>query len=237
MSVVTFHLEVFDGPLDLLLHLLSKNKVEISDIPIADILEQYLEYIKQMRAFDLDVASEFITMAAQLMFIKSKMLLPAPESDGREDPRMALAEALYEYQKVKELGAYLDTRADFGKNIFIKQPETLERKPQTEYQCSIDRLLKAVEAVFERNAYRLPPPVSAFAEVIGGPEISVDEKVDMLSRQLRRQKKIKLEDIFLSAGSRTEIVAFFLAVLELLKIKSVVLTEHQDGYILTDSGE
>ena len=76
MKEVTFHLEVFDGPLDLLLHLLSKNKVEIQDIPIAEILDQYLSYIRQMQEFDLEIASEFITMAAQLMYIKSKMLLP-----------------------------------------------------------------------------------------------------------------------------------------------------------------
>ena len=87
MKEVTFHLEVFDGPLDLLLHLLSKNKVEIQDIPIADILEQYLSYIRQMQEFDLEIASEFITMAAQLMYIKSKMLLPVYAEEPQEDPR------------------------------------------------------------------------------------------------------------------------------------------------------
>ena len=85
MKEVTFHLEVFDGPLDLLLHLLSKNKVEIKDIPIASILDQYLEYIRQMKEFDLEVASEFITMAAQLMYIKSKMLLPQEEPEDTEE--------------------------------------------------------------------------------------------------------------------------------------------------------
>ena len=90
MKEVTFHLEVFDGPLDLLLHLLSKNKVEIKDIPIAAILDQYLEYIRRMQEFDMEVASEFITMAAQLMYIKSKMLLPVYEDTAEEDPRAGL---------------------------------------------------------------------------------------------------------------------------------------------------
>ena len=98
MKEVTFHLEVFDGPLDLLLHLLSKNKVEITDIPIAEILEQYLAYIRQMQEFDLEVASEFITMAAQLMYIKSKMLLPVYQDEEADDPRAGLVEALLEYR-------------------------------------------------------------------------------------------------------------------------------------------
>ena len=116
MKEVTFHLEVFDGPLDLLLHLLSKNKVEIKDIPIASILDQYLEYIRQMKEFDLEVASEFITMAAQLMYIKSKMLLPVYEDENQEDPRASLVEALLEYQRIKEAGSVLSLRAQIGRD-------------------------------------------------------------------------------------------------------------------------
>jgi segregation and condensation protein A len=128
MKEVTFHLEVFDGPLDLLLHLLSKNKVEIKDIPIAVILEQYLEYIRQMQEFDLEVASEFITMAAQLMYIKSKMLLPVYEDDNEEDPRAGLVEALLEYQRIKEAGSALSLRAQIGRDIFVKGQEQLEKE-------------------------------------------------------------------------------------------------------------
>ena len=120
MKEVTFHLEVFDGPLDLLLHLLSKNKVEIKDIPIASILDQYLEYIRQMKEFDLEVASEFITMAAQLMFIKSKMLLPVYEDENEEDPRASLVEALLEYQRIKEAGSVLSLRAQIGVDLLYE---------------------------------------------------------------------------------------------------------------------
>ena len=127
MKEVTFHLEVFDGPLDLLLHLLSKNKVEIKDIPIASILDQYLEYIRQMKEFDLEVASEFITMAAQLMYIKSKMLLPVYEDENQEDPRAALVEALMEYQRIKEAGSVLSLRAQIGRDLFVKGQEQLEK--------------------------------------------------------------------------------------------------------------
>ena len=125
MKEVTFHLEVFDGPLDLLLHLLSKNKVEIKDIPIAAILDQYLEYIRRMQEFDMEVASEFITMAAQLMYIKSKMLLPVYEDTAEEDPRAGLVEALLEYQRIKEAGSVLSLRAQIGRDIFVKGQEPL----------------------------------------------------------------------------------------------------------------
>ena len=125
MKEVTFHLEVFDGPLDLLLHLLSKNKVEIKDIPIAAILDQYLEYIRRMQEFDMEVASEFITMAAQLMYIKSKMLLPVYEDTAEEDPRAGLVEALLEYQRIKEAGSVLSLRAQIGRDIFVKGQEHL----------------------------------------------------------------------------------------------------------------
>ena len=124
---MTFHLPVFDGPLDLLLHLIAKNKLNIYDIPISDILEQYLSYIGRMREFDMEVAAEFVSMAAQLMVIKSKMLLPVYEDEGQEDPRAELVEALLEYQRFKEMGGYLGTRAELGRGLFVKRPETLEK--------------------------------------------------------------------------------------------------------------
>ena len=126
MKEVTFHLEAFDGPLDLLLHLLSKNKVDIRDIPIAQILDQYLEYIQLMQEFDLEVASEFITMAAQLMSIKSKMLLPVYDDEPEEDPRAGLVEALLEYQRIKSAGTVLNSRAELGRDLFTRGQEPLE---------------------------------------------------------------------------------------------------------------
>ena len=99
---VTFHLEGFDGPLDLLLSLISKNKVSIFDIPIAEILDQYMEYLDRMKSFDMEIASSFVTMAAQLTYIKSKMLLPKNDEQTEEDPRASLVEALLEYQKIKK---------------------------------------------------------------------------------------------------------------------------------------
>ncbi len=103
MSQMTFHLAEFDGPLDLLLHLIARNKVSIYDIPIASILEQYLEILHAAEALDLDVAGDFIAMAAQLVYIKSRMLLPKPEAEPQEDPRTELVEQLIEYQRMKEL--------------------------------------------------------------------------------------------------------------------------------------
>ena len=111
-------LEVFEGPLDLLLHLIEKNKIDIYDIPIVEITDQYLEYIQLMQEFDLEVASEFITMAAQLMYIKSKMLLPVYDDEPEEDPRAGLVEALLEYQRIKSAGTVLNSRAELGRDAF-----------------------------------------------------------------------------------------------------------------------
>ena len=176
MKEVTFHLEVFDGPLDLLLHLLSKNKVEIKDIPIAVILEQYLEYIRQMQEFDLEVASEFITMAAQLMYIKSKMLLPVYEDDNEEDPRAGLVEALLEYQRIKEAGSALSLRAQIGRDIFVKGQEQLEKeKSPFVGSYSYEVLTRALEDILQRAQRKLPPPVTAFQGIVGRETVPVDD--------------------------------------------------------------
>ena len=156
MKTVNFHLPVFDGPLDLLLHLIAKNKINIYDIPISEILEQYVEYINRMREFDMEVAAEFVAMAAQLMVIKSKMLLPVYEDEAQDDPRAELVEALLEYQRFKEMGGYLGTRAELGRDLFVKPPEALE-KEQKDYQYTAEVLVSAIRGILERSERRMPP--------------------------------------------------------------------------------
>ena len=123
MQDMTFHLEKFDGPLDLLLHLLSKNKIDIVDIPIAEISEQYLEYLQKMRELDIEVTGEFIAMASHLVYIKSKMLLPVYEESDEPDPRAVLIETLLDYQRVKEAGGLLLGRYEIGKELFVRPRE------------------------------------------------------------------------------------------------------------------
>ena len=119
-----FHLDNFDGPLDLLLHLISKNKVSIYDIPIAEILEQYMAVLHEAEHMDLDVAGDFIAMAAQLVYIKSRMLLPKHEEDeDGEDPRAGLVEMLLEYQRLKSATAFFAEKNETGRDIYVKPPE------------------------------------------------------------------------------------------------------------------
>ena len=230
MKEVTFHLEVFDGPLDLLLHLLSKNKVEIKDIPIAQILEQYLEYIRQMQEFDLEVASEFITMAAQLMYIKSKMLLPVYEDENQEDPRAELVEALLEYQRIKEAGSVLSLRAQIGRDLFVKGQEPLE-KEKTEFvgSYSYEVLTRALEDILQRAQRKLPPPVTAFQGIVGRETVPVDDKIAQIVQMFVHKPKLSFEQLVLSAQSRSEIVAIFLAVLELSKTRKIMIEDGEEG--------
>ena len=234
MKEVTFHLEVFDGPLDLLLHLLSKNKVEITDIPIAEILEQYLAYIRQMQEFDLEVASEFITMAAQLMYIKSKMLLPVYQDEEAEDPRAGLVEALLEYQQFREAGTMLGDRSALGRDLFVKGQEVLEKDPtRVDYHYTYDTLTKAIETILQRSERKLPPPVTAFRGIIGREAVPVEDKIRDLIRWFTKQEVVCFEDVVLSAKSRSEVVAIFLAVLELSKTRKIHIEDGESGYLLT----
>lgn len=233
MKEVTFHLQAFDGPLDLLLHLLSKNKVEITDIPIAEILEQYLEYIRTMQEFDLEVASEFITMAAQLMYIKSKMLLPVHE-EVQEDPRAPLVEALLEYQRFKEVSGMLENMAELGRDLFVKAQEPQEKeKNRTDYDYTSEALVKAIEIIFERSERKLPPPVTAFRGIVGRETVPVADKIGQLVRMLARQETVDFETLVLSSQSRSEVVALFLAVLELSKTHKIWIEDTKNGYTLT----
>lgn len=230
MKEVTFHLEVFDGPLDLLLHLLSKNKVEIKDIPIAAILDQYLEYIRRMQEFDMEVASEFITMAAQLMYIKSKMLLPVYEDTAEEDPRAGLVEALLEYQRIKEAGSVLSLRAQIGQDIFVKGQEPLEKeRSQFTGSYSYELLTRALEDILQRAQRKLPPPVTAFQGIVGRETVPVDDKIGDIVKLFVKTHRISFEKLVLSAESRSEIVAIFLAVLELSKTRKIMIEETEEG--------
>ena len=157
MEAMTFHLDAFEGPLDLLLHLISKNKVSIYDIPIAEICEQYMEVLEDARRMDMEVAGDFIAMAAQLIYIKSKMLLPVYEEEDEDDPRLQLVEMLLEYQRIKEMTPYFRQQTELGRDIYVKQPELLDRNVPVEYHHSVEDLLRAARAILEKAQQRVPP--------------------------------------------------------------------------------
>ncbi len=232
MEKLKFSLEVFDGPLELLLHLISKNKVSIYDIPISLILEQYMEYIEDLKKMDLDVSSEFIEMAAHLMLIKSRMLLPKAETE-EDDPRMSLAEALAEYKRYK---AVIEKMREEQKNAgitYVRKTEQLEfdKKHQLIYESNV--LTEAYRNVLRKNSRALPPPLKSFAGIVGHPIASVPAKIIGVLRTLRRKITCSFKSLFKGAKTRSEIVATFLAVLELSKSSHVEMDHRSDDLYLT----
>lgn len=223
MAEMTFHLDAFDGPLDLLLHLIAKNKVSIYDIPIAEICEQYLEVLEDARRMDMDVAGDFIAMAAQLIYIKSKMLLPAPEEEEEDDPRQQLVEMLLEYQRIKQMTPYFRQQTELGRDIYVKPPEQLDKSAPLEYHHSTADLLKAARALLERAHQRVPPSAKAFTGIVGREPVPVDGKITMILRRFLGKARLRFLELFEGAKSRSEIVATFLAVLELSKTHRLMM--------------
>ena len=237
MADVSFRLEVFEGPLDLLLHLLSKNKIEITDIPIAEILTQYLEYIEQMREFDLEVAADFISMAAQLVYIKSKMLLPVYEEEGAEDPRAALIQALEEYQRIKQVSSRLGAMSEVGRDLYVRPQEPLDKKREQIFRNTPADLLKAIQDILDRSDRKMPPPIRAFTGIVGREPVPVESKIDLLVRRFKKADLLDFSALVLESRSRSDIVALFLAVLELSKSHKIMIEGDEGQYYLRLAGE
>lgn len=234
-----FHLENFDGPLDLLLHLIAKNKVSIYDIPIAEILDQYMEVLHTAEAMDLDVAGDFVAMAAQLVYIKSKMLLPRHEEEEEEDPRTSLVEMLLEYQRIKETASFFREKGEMGRDIFVKPPELLGDAPR-EYRQSITDLIRAANNMLRRAQRRVPPPASAFSGIVGREPVPVEGRITSILKRFLHHVRLPFRRLFDDATSRSEIVATFLAVLELSKNRRIRLEgdgEDMELTLIDDKGE
>lgn len=233
MTEMTFHLAEFDGPLDLLLHLIARNKVSIYDIPIASILEQYMEVLHAAQAMDLDVAGDFIAMAAQLVYIKSKMLLPKPGSEPEDDPRTGLVEQLLEYQRMKEMTPCFREHLDYGRDIVTKPPEPRGERGPVEYHHVPADLVRAAHALLERVQRRTPPPASAFRGIVGRETVPVSGKITAILRRFLGQSRLRFSSLFEGAKSRSEVVATFLAVLELSKTHRISISGEGEQTELT----
>ena len=231
MEQLSFKLESFEGPLDLLLTLIKKNKVSIYDIPIAEILDQYLEVMQQMEEMDLELSSEFLVLAATLLQIKSKMLLPATEEEAEEDPRAELVRRLVEYNKIKESMEFFRERENMGSFLFFKVPDVIERPPaQMDYsELTPLKLLEAYRESFSKMERKLPPPKRSFTGIVGHEKVSVREKVGKLWRGLLNRGKILFRDIFKGVKTRAEAVASFLAVLELIKMNKIEIEDDAEN--------
>ena len=218
-------LEIFEGPLDLLLHLIKKNEVSITDIPIATITEQYLATLEVMQTFNLDVAGEFLVMAATLIHIKSRMLLPMAddEDDAEEgtDPREELVRRLLEYQRFKDAADQLERRELLTRDVFVRSVAPAEAIPAPGFRdVSVFELLSALKRVLDRL------PKDAVHEVMLE-KITVREKMTLLLDQLRTQRKILFESLFAEVTTRMEVVVTFLAMLELVKVRAIRIFQEE----------
>lgn len=243
---ISYKLENFEGPLDLLLHLIEKNKVSIYDIPIVLITEQYLVYVSNMETEDLNIVSEFLVMAATLIDIKAKMLLPAEinEDGEEEDPRAELVARLLEYKMYRYMAGELqDMEQGAGQHLY-KEPTIPKEVAKYEAPVDLDKLLDGLtlarmqaifESVMKRNEDKVDPIRSKFGNIKREP-VSLEMKIGSVMDYARRQRKFSFRQILKEQADKLDVVVTFLAVLELMKIGKLVLTQKaafDDMYIET----
>lgn len=229
------NMEDFEGPLDVIFLLLSKNKIEIQDVSITAILEQYLAYLEEMKRLDMEIASEFISMASHLMLIKTKMLLSAAEQAEAESELDLLRQGLIErrrkeaMEQIRIAVSQLEPRNEIGRCLFTKEPEPLPRQKGYRYKHSIVDLLRALDLIAERNQRQLPPSTVNFKGIVAKEPYPVTKKAGQVLRQLLLRGMERLKNLFRGSRSRSEIVATFLAILELCKTNSVSLEDDTSG--------
>lgn len=232
-GALSFKLEIFEGPLELLLSLITKNKVNIYDIPIALILEQYMDYLHTMEMFNMEIASEFIVMASQLMVIKSRLLLPKVEDE--EDPRQELVDMLLEYQRAKQTAEILHDRELTYSGRYEKPPEEIKNINKTEYKLTHD--IKILQEAYMRIYQRRLELMEAQANtekldnlLKTARHVPVNERILHVMKLLVRRGNCSFAGLFEKAESRSEIVATFLAVLELIKGRRIMVEGISDDY-------
>ncbi|MBQ7505476.1 MAG: segregation/condensation protein A [Ruminococcus sp.] len=231
---LNYKLPDFEGPLDLLLSLISKNKINIYDIVIADLLDQYMEQIKYMQDNQMDIAAEFLTMASRLVYIKSAMLLPKYE-DEAEELKKELSGQLIEYQLCKEIAAKLSKIYDF--DTFYKDASPVKFDLTYNRKHDPQDIVRGFIDAVGRGKRKLPPPQSAFAGIMERKIVSVNSRIITVMRKLWRGRRVKYAELFEAADGRGELVATFLAVLELVKGKRVRIDGSGSGaqvYMLED---
>lgn len=216
-------LEIFEGPLDLLLYLVKKDHLNIYDIPIAKVTEQYLEYLNLMQLLDLNIAGEFLVMAATLMQIKSKMLLPAEEGEMIEeeqgDPRDELIKRLLEYEKFKEIAESLRNKESAQREVFKRPKSQTDKTIGSETELYFEASLFDLLTAFSRALKDIPKEL--FYEVIKD-EFTIEEKIHQILHLLLVQPAASISELFGQAKNKLEIIVTFLAILELIRLKEII---------------
>lgn len=209
-------LGVFEGPLDLLLHLIRKNELDIYDIPIAIITKQYMEYLGLMKTLNLDIAGEFLVMAATLIYLKSRTLLPstADEEDNEEDPRVQLVRQLLEYRRFKDVAYQLREYEEVREEIFTRQapqPEDVSSDEDGGLEVSLFELLRCVKKVMERvgqvDSYEVSAPIN----------ITIEQQSELILNKILVHRQLSFEDLFDGQETKIQIIVTFLALLELIR--------------------
>lgn len=247
---ISYKLEKFEGPLDLLLHLIDKNKVDIYDIPIVEITQQYLDYMNQMDKEDLNIVSDFLVMAATLLDIKSRMLLPAPadEEGEEEDPRAELVARLLEYKKYKMMAQELADMEENAQGLLFKAPtvpkEVAKYEPPVDLDNLLDgltlaRLQRIFESVMKRQQDKVDPIRSSFGTIKKEP-VSLEDKILNVLGYARKHRSFSFRQMLERQSDKLEVVVTFLAILELMKMGKIQLTQEHtfdDMYIETLEAE
>lgn len=243
---MTVKLQVFEGPLDLLLHLLDKNKVNIYDIPIVEITNQYMEYVAEMKRRDLNVLSEFLVMAATLIDIKSRMLLPssAEDEEEEEDPRNELVQQLLEYKMYKCMAYELKDRQLDACRVMFKEPTIPEEVLAYEEPVNIEELVSDVtlaklneifKSIMKKQADKIDPVRSKFGK-IQQEEVSMEEKMSYLENYAKQHRHFSFRSLLEAQCSKVEIIVTFLVILELMKMGKIFISqEHTFDDIQIDS--
>lgn len=218
MEKISYKLEVFEGPMDLLLHLITKHKLNINDIPIFELVEQYIEYVRQMQEADMEVASEFLEMASRLIYIKTVSLLPVYEE--AEQLKKELTGELLEYRDCKIMAAKLAMQSQ-GFDYLCKSPDEIEVDPTYTRIHEGEELFRAYLSAVGKGKRKLPPPIDAFKAIVAKKIVSVSSKISVIYGKLRNKMKVRFISFYEDAETRSDMVAVFLAMLELIKSKNI----------------
>ncbi len=227
MESVTYRLDQFEGPLDLLLTLIQKNKVNISDIPIALICDQYVATITEAQKLDMDVAAEFLVMASELMLIKSKMLLPRPE-DEKEDPRAELTDALLRYQQAKEAVVKLSPMYAYYSGRMVKDTDEISVDKTYVHDQDVTALCAAVRRIIAYNNALEKAATTAFKPMISKPIIPVEIKIVSILRTVEKKGAASLLELISEEVTLPDAIAAFLGVLELIKVRKLLVADDID---------
>ena len=231
MDILTYRIDQFEGPLDLLLTLIQKNKVNIEDIPISLICDQYLEYIRAAQDMDMEIAGEFIVMASELMLIKSRMLLPrAPEAE--KDPRAELADALLRYQQAKQAAAKMAPLFALYSGRMVKDTDEISIDKTFVADQQVTSLCAAVRRIIAANESRPKAEKQVFAPMIAKPIVPVEVKIVGILHHMSKAKNTSMKSLLSDATSLPDLIAIFLGILELIKVRKIRIEEDPDSYVV-----